>query len=221
MQAGKLKYLIECYSEALGVAGSGSVVTLLNEITSVLGKAGTQTAASFISTIEKIPFKRSGSNGPQVAEIVPLIAGLVAILKAAGPDKLAVADLELLLDLLRRRSEVSIKDFKSSVLRSVAAASGRKAEPGAPLVDTKQLVENYLQRLEAALGNDGMFQAVYRELIADKNVTKTEAIEIASRFLSPLPASTTRPKALQKILYRHEKLLDSRSASSSIGGKAA
>ena len=88
-------------------------------------------------------------------------------------------------------------------------------------MDTKQLVESYLHRLETALGNDGLFRAVYLELCADRNITKVEAIEIASRFFEPMAQSATRPKALQKILYRHEKLLDSRDASKSIGGHKA
>ena len=86
-------------------------------------------------------------------------------------------------------------------------------------MEPKQLVEDYLKRLEATFGNDAAFRAVFAELSADKRVGKTEMNEIASHFFAPVPASTTRPRALQKILYRHEKLLDSRAASSAIGGK--
>ena len=88
-------------------------------------------------------------------------------------------------------------------------------------MDTKELIESYLQKLEAALGNEGMFRIVYRELSADKRADREAVIEIASRFFETTPASTSRPKALQKILHRHEKLMESRGASSSIGGKAA
>ena len=71
-------------------------------------------------------------------------------------------------------------------------------------MDTKLLVESYLQRLGATLGNDGLFRAVHRELSADKNITQVEAIEIASRFLEPMAQSATRPKALQKSLQARE-----------------
>ena len=84
-------------------------------------------------------------------------------------------------------------------------------------MDTKELVESYLQRLEAALGNDTLFRSLHRELSADVRINKTEAIEIASRFFEPMPASATRRKAMQKILYRHQKLMDSRAASETIG----
>jgi hypothetical protein len=104
---------------------------------------------------------------------------------------------------------------------SVASASPRKVGSGSTPVDPNKLVEYYLERLQDTLGDDEAFRALYRELSDDARITRTQAIEIASRFFAPVPPSTTRPKALQKILYRHEKLMDSRAASSSIGGKAA
>ena len=120
-----------------------------------------------------------------------------------------------------RHGEVSVKEFDSAVERVVASASRGRSKSGAPTVDTKELIESYLQKLEAALGNEGMFRIAYRELSADKRADREAVIEIATRFYEPTPASTSRPKALQKILHRHEKLMESRGASSAIGGKAA
>jgi len=44
-------------------------------------------------------------------------------------------------------------------------------------------------------------------------------VELASRFLAPIAKSTSRPKALRRVLYRHEKLLESRAASASIAAR--
>jgi hypothetical protein len=82
-----------------------------------------------------------------------------------------------------------------------------------------KLVESYLKRLQAALGNEEMFRSLYSEPKADKRVEKAEAIQIASRSVTPMAPSTTRTKALQKVLWRHERLLEGRAASASIGGK--
>ena len=46
-------------------------------------------------------------------------------------------------------------------------------------------------------------------------------VVIADRFMGPVPASTSRPKALQRVLFRHRKLMGFSAGSESIGGKAA
>jgi hypothetical protein len=221
MQAKQLKGLIDRYETALGGAAMTEAATWMRTIADALGTGGTRTTANVLSTIEKAGFEPEATTGPTLGNVVPVVNSLLLLLKEAGAKKAAVADLELLLDVARRHSEVSLTRFLSSAQRSVASASRGKAKPGAPAVDTKQLIESYLQRLEAALGKDAAFRAIHRELTTDKHVTRVEAVEIASRFLEPLAPSTTRPKALQRILYRHEKLLDSRAASSTIGGQAA
>ena len=83
------------------------------------------------------------------------------------------------------------------------------------------VVDSYLKRLLSALGKDEEFMQIYRELQDDKAVTKHEAVAIADRFMGPVPPSTSRPKALQRILFRHRKLMGFESGSASIGGKAA
>jgi hypothetical protein len=81
-----------------------------------------------------------------------------------------------------------------------------------------QLVSHYLEKLEAALGKDE-FPAVHAELCADTRIGQAEAVEILSRFLAPVAKSTPRTKALRRIVYRHEKLLESRAASASIAAR--
>jgi hypothetical protein len=82
-----------------------------------------------------------------------------------------------------------------------------------------QLVDEYLDRLEKVLGDEQQFPLVYKSLTADKRVAQPEAVELASRFLAPIAKSTSRPKALRRVLYRHEKLLESRAASASIAAR--
>jgi hypothetical protein len=101
--------------------------------------------------------------------------------------------------------------------RHVVSASKRKKAGAAPV--DQMLVSDYLRRLDAALGKDDEFLQMYRQLQDDDRVTKTEAVEIANRFMGPVPASTSRTKALERILYRHRKLMNFNSGSASIGGK--
>ena len=57
------------------------------------------------------------------------------------------------------------------------------------------------------------------KLQGDDRVTKEGAVEIADRFMGPVPASTSRLRALERILYRHRKLMNFATGSASIGGK--
>jgi len=221
MQANQLKVLLEKYSSALIDAGATDVASRLRVVANSLGHGGTLATAKLLSATEKLGFQGAAHKEPSLGHLVSILAHLIHLLREAGAKPASVGDLELLLDLARRHSEVSLENFESSVKRSVASASGKKPKPGATTVDSGQLIESYLQRLEGALGNDALFRVVFSELSDDKNISKHEAVEIASRFFEPMARSSSRPKALQKILYRHEKLLKSRAASSSIGGRAA
>lgn len=63
----------------------------------------------------------------------------------------------------------------------------------------------YLPRLEASLGKDAEFRKVYEEV--KTNVTREQAVKIASKFVTPMAASTSRVKAIDRIWYRHKSLM--------------
>ena len=149
-----------------------------------------------------------------------MIEGLLQLLKGIAKAGL-LTDLELLLAVVREQGDIPIAGFASAIRQHVVSASKGQPKMGAAPVN-EQLVDDYLRRLEAALGNDSEFRPLFRELDADKRVTKIEAVEIATRFMSPIPLSTSRPKALQRILQRHQKIVDFKRASESIrGGRSA
>jgi hypothetical protein len=214
MEIGKVSDVLAAFANALESSGASESGAALKRFASGLSKASSMTTNKLMSWIKRVGLPRTpAGEGPTLNTLESLLDGLAAVLKLAGVKAL-VTDVELFLDLVRQHGEVSLTQFESLV------ASASLQQPGATPVDSKQLVDSYLKRLEAALGNDELFRALHRELGADTNrVTKTEMIEIASRFFEPMAPSTSRPKALQKILYRHEKLMESRAASSTIGGK--
>lgn len=221
MQATQLKQLLDKHVALLRAAGAGSVCDVVERLGTAIGRGDQQGVAKFLAAAEKAGISTGGVDAPTLGTAEITMKGLVELFVEVGVKKTVVADVELVLDLTRRHSEVSVNAFESAVERVVASASRGKSKSGAAPVDTKELIGNYLEKLEAALGNDGLFRIVYRELSADKRADREAVVEIASRFYEPTAASTTRPKALQKILHRHEKLLESRGASSTIGGKAA
>ena len=71
-----------------------------------------------------------------------------------------------------------------------------------------KLVAIYLGNLEQTLEDANRFPELYRNIVADKRIGQPEAVELASRFLDPIAKSTSRPKALRRLLYRHEKMME-------------
>ncbi len=146
------------------------------------------------------------SSGVKLGSLLPVFSVFYEVFIAAGARKKSVTDLKALLDLFGEYQQLSIDEFCLALTPITI---------GARAVD-HQLVDTYLDRLEKVLGDEQQFPLVYKSLTADKRVAQPEAVELASRFLAPIAKSTSRPKALRRVLYRHEKLLESRAASASI-----
>jgi hypothetical protein len=159
----------------------------------------------------------SGSGeSPRLGELISPLEGLLQLLEDVAKPK-NLADLKGLLAVVREHGDTSIEGFASAIRDHVASASKGKSKKGAKSMN-ESLVADYLKKLEAALGNDVAFRTLFGEIEADKRITKLEAVALATRFLGPTPASTTRPRALQRVLQRHQKLMDFKRSSESIGG---
>jgi hypothetical protein len=222
MQAVDFASALKSYAQALEKADARRAATWLQAMACALEIARSMTTEKLVATIRLEAPAREPEEVPTLGHVEPVLSGLFDVLSAIGAKKALVTDVGLLLDLSRRHGEVLVREFESAVESAVASASRDNASIGAlTMSSNKNLADVYLDMLEATLGDDARFRVVYKDLNKDKRIGKCEAVEIASRFFAPLPPSTTRPKALQKIMYRHEKLLESRAASGTIGGKAA
>jgi hypothetical protein len=215
-----VRSVLASFANALAGSDASRGSAALQRFVGVLSAAGTVTTQKLVSSIDKTGLVRSGAAEPTLGALEPEFAALIVLLKAAGAQKPLVADVELLLGLIRRHRDASIAEFEASAVRSIASAPRRQKATDAAPVDSERLIACYVKRLQAALGNDEIFRALHGELGADRRVTKTSMVEIVSRFFVPMPAGTTRPMALRKILDRHQKLMASRAASASIGGRA-
>jgi hypothetical protein len=71
------------------------------------------------------------------------------------------------------------------------------------------MVEYYLNRLETTLGKAD-FDVVFSELCGDKRMKREDINAVASRFVSRTAKSATRQDSLERIMRRHENILDSK-----------
>ena len=201
------------FADALESFDASADLTNLRAFIKALDPANTLSVDSFAKSFSGLSFPASREL-PRLGELTFLLEAHLQLLEdVAKPDILA--DLKLFLAIVREHSDTPIAGFASAIRKHLVPASKRQSRKGAAQMD-QSLVDDYLKRLEAVLGDDVAFRALFRELDTDKRVTKVEAVELATRFLGPTPSSTSRPKALQRVLHRHQKLVDFKRSSESI-----
>jgi hypothetical protein len=82
-------------------------------------------------------------------------------------------------------------------------------------------IAEYVSRLEAALGDEGSFVPIIEELRKSREVTTPDLVEIASKFVAPMAASSTKQSALERILKRHQNLMSFKRKQKAVGGRSA
>jgi hypothetical protein len=103
----------------------------------------------------------------------------------------------------------------------LASASKPKRKKKAAGTMNSDLVADYLERLQAALGDDRKFNTLFESLKADVQIAQDEAVAIASKFYGKTSPGTSRAKALARIRERHDKLVEFTKNPSSAGRSAA
>jgi hypothetical protein len=208
--ADDLRPILKSYADALAAAGAAPCADAMRHLARLIGGRNLREIAR---RYRSLLLSLDGN-----ADLLPRAFGALVGLKnllACTDNKASSESLQLFLDALNEQEE------RASEV-PVETASNSRRKKGAVSMD-RQLVERYLKSLTAALGDDLAFEKVYNDLATDSSVTRIEAVAIADKFLGGgVPPSTSRPKALQSIRYRHDKLKDFKRASKLIGrGKDA
>ena len=103
----------------------------------------------------------------------------------------------------------------------VASASGQKRKKRTPAMINESLVASYVTKLTKALGDDRSFMSVFRALEADIDVRQAEAVAISSAFVAHTADSTSRARALERVLRRHENLASFKLKQRAMAGRSA
>jgi hypothetical protein len=194
--------VINTYAHGLNDSGAEAAAGLLHEFLQIFEGHGKRNVSDFLKLARSANVAETNTRLPQVGEVVPIVARLLDLVKLVGKKNL-VDDLAGLLDLLAQFRNVSLSGLSSAV----ASASKPNPKKGAAPVN-HSIIESYLHRLEVALGNEEAFMALYAQLKNDKEVAQREMAVLADRFMGPVAPSTSKKKSLERILYRHRKLMN-------------
>lgn len=225
VKVAELRSVLENFAKALEVnKADGTAVRGLRDLCAMFSGSEGKTVAAFLKATEHVKPSGGKAEGPLLASIMPALVSLGTLVNEVAKKDLNNG-LDSLLDALRIHADMPISVFVANVVSaSVRAAPSSKPklkgkEAAAPMDD--RLVEDYVKRLEAALGDDARFEPLLAELRADERVGQAEAVAIASRFYGQTRKSTSRPKALARIRNRQDKLMAFKRHPSTAGRPAA
>jgi hypothetical protein len=103
----------------------------------------------------------------------------------------------------------------------VASASKRTSTKRVAAVLNEPIVANYLEQLEASLGDSQVFPTLFERLSQDSDVRQLEAVAIATRFVAKTSDSTSRAKALERVWKRHAALASFKLKQRAMAGRSA
>jgi hypothetical protein len=88
-------------------------------------------------------------------------------------------------------------------------------------VTNEAVVQTYLGKLQAALGDNRAFLPLFEQLSTDASVRQAEAVELASLFVAKTSDGTSRAKALERVLKRHQSLASFKLKQRAMAGRSA
>jgi phage anti-repressor protein len=144
--------------------------------------------------------------------MLSIFPALRRLLKKAKADRGTVEDMETLESALRAQERASPEAVTDEAIKKLRQQTESERQPD-------KYVDQYVTRLEAALGDQDNFKAVFEELRADAAIKRNEAIALAKGFAKETARS--RDHALKLIMARHTALLGSRARQKATKGRTA
>jgi hypothetical protein len=159
----------------------------------------------------------AGSAGsPSLGDVACLLSALKGLLDKTAKGTV-LADVEAIEKLLRDRATMELGAF---VRMTTQAASPRRPTAGRDAPGLRDdLIAHYRDKLEAALGDDEKFAAIYNDLRSNTAVGKPEVIVLAHQMTGS--GARTQDAALKKIWNRHQSLVVFKAKSRATGGRSA
>lgn len=224
LKVAELRSILDGFADTLEANRADmAAVAGLRDLCAMFVGSEAKTVAALLKAIEPAAPSAGTSGAPPVASIEPVVSSLRALMNEVAKKDLNKG-LDSLLDVLRKNGDVPIPVFVANVMsppapKSKGASKGKGKKGAAPVDD--HLVDDYVKRLEAALGDDAKFEPLLQELQADERVGQVKAVAIASQFYGQTRKGTTRPKALERVRARQAKLMKFKRQPSTSGRPAA
>jgi hypothetical protein len=155
------------------------------------------------------------TGSPSLGDVARLLSALKSVLSKTA--KAAVlTDVDAIEKFLHDRASMELGAFVRLATETGASRPTRNRD--APAV-RDDLVAHYKEKLEAALGDEEKFTAVYNDLRANTAIGRLEIIALAKQMTGSGPRA--EDAALKKIWNRHQSLVVFKAKSRATGGRSA
>jgi hypothetical protein len=207
--------ILRAFSDVLDTAGAKVARDQIVMFAVAFDAHPTSSVSDLAKRIAAAPV--TGSTGsPSLGDVARLLSALRSFLNKTAKSAV-LTDVNTIEKLLQDRASMEI----SAIARLTSAAAGSRRSTrkrDAPGV-RDDLVVQYKQKLEAALGNEEEFIAIYNDLRANMAMGKPEMTALAKQMTGS--GARTQDAALKKIRNRHQSLILFKAKSRATGGRSA
>jgi hypothetical protein len=158
----------------------------------------------------------ASTGGPGLGDVARLLSALKGFLNKTAKATV-LTDVGAIEKLLHDRASMELSTFVRMATETASPHHPAKKPEALRLRD--DLVVRYKEKLEAALGDEAKFTAIYNDLRANTAIGKPEIIALARQMTGS--AARTQDAALNKIWNRHQSLMLFQAKSRATGGRSA
>lgn len=207
---------LRAFAEVLDVAGVRDARDQIVTFATIFAAAPTSTVSAVVKILSPLP--TSGNSGaPSLGDVARLLSALQGLLGKTAKAGV-VADIDSVAGLLRDRASMELGAFVRMATEATSAKRSTKKGRAAQVRD--DLVLHYQQAVEASLGEEEKFAAVYNDLASNVNMGKSELSALAKQVAGGA-AARSKADALKKISSMHQSLLTFKAKSRATGGRSA
>ena len=208
--------ILKAFAEMLDTAGAVAARDRIVMFAPLFDATPTSKVSDLVDRIASLP--RPGHTGsPTLRDVGVLLSALKVLLNKTSKTTV-LTDISSIETILRDRASIEIGAFVRMVTEAAAAPRRQTGGRGASTI-RDDLVVLYKEKLEASLGDEEKFRAVYNDLRANTAIGKPEIVALAKQMTGS--GARTVDAALKKVWNRHQSLMVFKAKSRATRGRSA
>jgi hypothetical protein len=208
--------VLKTFADLLDAAGALGARDQIVMFAAVFDAYPMSSVADLVKRIFTLRGGTESAGSPSLGDVARLLSALKSVLNKTAKATV-LTDLNAIEKFLHDRASMELGAFVQ--MATEAAAPPRPARNrDAPAV-RDDLVAHYKEKLEAALGDEEKFSAVYNDLRTNTAIGRPEIIALAKQMTGS--GARAEDAALKKIWNRHQSLVVFNAKSRATGGRSA
>jgi hypothetical protein len=207
--------ILRKFADLLDTAGAPVARDQIAMLAAVFDAHPTARVSDLAKRIATLPGAEC-TGSPNLCDVARLLSDLKRFAEKTAKAAV-IADIGAVEKLLHERASMGLDAL---VRIATEAAAPRRPTTGRDALQVRHdLVVHYKEKLEAALGDEERFAAIYNDLCENTAVGKPEIMVLAKQMTGS--GARTGDAALKKIWNRHQSLMIFKAKSRATGGRSA